>query len=180
MTCAYAPSGNFVACGGLDNICSIYSLKTREGNVRVSRELSGHNGYLSCCRFLDDNQIVTSSGDMTWYVVRRCQYVFKQLHNCAQQMARGVAYLVVMKINYIIAYSRDWEFLVRDRGFLGSLWVSRDSWLPIPIAPILPAVASLSVIRTCEKFAAALPLSGLHFAYMHAIARDSGLEVPTI
>jgi len=66
MTCAYAPSGNFVACGGLDNICSIYSLKTREGNVRVSRELSGHNGYLSCCRFLDDNQIVTSSGDMTW------------------------------------------------------------------------------------------------------------------
>jgi len=68
MTCAYAPSGNFVACGGLDNICSIYSLKTREGNVRVSRELSGHNGYLSCCRFLDDNQIVTSSGDMTWCV----------------------------------------------------------------------------------------------------------------
>jgi len=70
MTCAYAPSGNFVACGGLDNICSIYSLKTREGNVRVSRELSGHNGYLSCCRFLDDNQIVTSSGDMTWYARR--------------------------------------------------------------------------------------------------------------
>lgn len=23
-------------------------------------------GYLSCCRFLDDNQIVTSSGDTTW------------------------------------------------------------------------------------------------------------------
>merc|ERR1712168_604748 len=65
MTCAYAPSGSFVACGGLDNICSIYSLKTREGNVRVSRELPGHTGYLSCCRFIDDNKIVTSSGDMT-------------------------------------------------------------------------------------------------------------------
>ncbi|KAI1235976.1 Guanine nucleotide-binding protein subunit beta-4, partial [Lamprotornis superbus] len=65
MTCAYAPSGNYVACGGLDNICSIYNLKTREGNVRVSRELPGHTGYLSCCRFLDDNQIVTSSGDTT-------------------------------------------------------------------------------------------------------------------
>jgi len=69
MTCAYAPSGNFVACGGLDNICSIYSLKTREGNVRVSRELPGHTGYLSCCRFLDDSQIVTSSGDMTWLIL---------------------------------------------------------------------------------------------------------------
>ncbi|EDW26673.1 GL18448 [Drosophila persimilis] len=62
MTCAYAPSGSYVACGGLDNMCSIYNLKTREGNVRVSRELPGHGGYLSCCRFLDDNQIVTSSG----------------------------------------------------------------------------------------------------------------------
>uniref|UniRef100_A0A8D2NRE5 G protein subunit beta 3 n=1 Tax=Zosterops lateralis melanops TaxID=1220523 RepID=A0A8D2NRE5_ZOSLA len=66
MTCAYAPSGNFVACGGLDNMCSIYSLKSREGNVKVSRELSAHTGYLSCCRFLDDNNIVTSSGDTTW------------------------------------------------------------------------------------------------------------------
>lgn len=65
MTCAYAPSGSYVACGGLDNICSIYSLKAREGSVRVSRELPGHMGYLSCCRFLNDNQIVTSSGDMT-------------------------------------------------------------------------------------------------------------------
>lgn len=66
MTCAYAPSGSFVACGGLDNICSIYSLKTREGNVRVSKELQGHTGYLSSCRFLDDQRILTSSGDMNW------------------------------------------------------------------------------------------------------------------
>ena len=39
MTCAYAPTGSYVACGGLDNLCSIYSLKTREGNVKV------------CCNF---------------------------------------------------------------------------------------------------------------------------------
>ncbi|GAA54626.1 guanine nucleotide-binding protein subunit beta [Clonorchis sinensis] len=65
MTCAYAPSGDYVACGGLDNVCSIYSLRSREGNVRVSRELPGHTGYLSCCRFLNDAQIVTSSGDVT-------------------------------------------------------------------------------------------------------------------
>ncbi|KAG8130216.1 hypothetical protein E2320_016814 [Naja naja] len=65
MTCAYAPSGNFVACGGLDNMCSIYNLKSREGSVKVNRELSAHAGYLSCCRFLDDNNIVTSSGDTT-------------------------------------------------------------------------------------------------------------------
>jgi len=31
----------------------------------VCRELNAHIGYLSCCRFLNDRQIVTSSGDMT-------------------------------------------------------------------------------------------------------------------
>jgi len=65
MTCAYAPSGNYVACGGLDNICSIYNLKTKEGAVKVARELSAHAGYLSCCRFISDRQILTSSGDMS-------------------------------------------------------------------------------------------------------------------
>jgi len=65
MTCAYSPSGGFVACGGLDNICSVYNLKSREVPIRVSRELNSHTGYLSCCRFLSDRQIVTSSGDMT-------------------------------------------------------------------------------------------------------------------
>ncbi|KAI9284955.1 G-protein beta subunit Bpp1 [Umbelopsis sp. AD052] len=65
MTCAYAPSGNFVACGGLDNICSIYNLRTRDGPNRAARELSAHTGYLSCCRFINDRQILTSSGDMT-------------------------------------------------------------------------------------------------------------------
>nr|CAG8487645.1 15375_t:CDS:2 [Entrophospora candida] len=72
MTCAYAPTGDFVACGGLDNICSIYNLKTKEGSVKVARELAAHTGYLSCCRFLSDRQILTSSGDMTcilWDIV---------------------------------------------------------------------------------------------------------------
>jgi len=67
MTCAYAPSGNFVACGGLDNICSVYSLNVRETyeNRRPNRELASHTGYISCCRFVNDKTIITSSGDMT-------------------------------------------------------------------------------------------------------------------
>jgi len=65
MTCAYSPSGNFVACGGLDNICSVYNLKSSDQPIRPCRELTSHTGYLSCCRFLNDRQILTSSGDMT-------------------------------------------------------------------------------------------------------------------
>lgn len=65
MTCAYAPSGDFVASGGLDNICSIYNLNTRNGPTKPARELVGHTGYVSCCRFLDNNRMLTSSGDTT-------------------------------------------------------------------------------------------------------------------
>lgn len=65
MTCAYSPSNTFVACGGLDNVCSIYNLTSKDTPIKVARELNAHTGYLSCCRFLDDEQILTSSGDST-------------------------------------------------------------------------------------------------------------------
>jgi guanine nucleotide-binding protein G(I)/G(S)/G(T) subunit beta-1 len=69
MTCAYAPSGGFVACGGLDNLCSIYKVSHGANSAEQTRlaykELAQHEGYLSCCRFLDDTKILTSSGDST-------------------------------------------------------------------------------------------------------------------
>jgi len=67
MTCAFSPSGNFVACGGLDNLCSIYDAVPKNPTSGKSQniELTQHEGYLSCCRFLDDNRILTSSGDST-------------------------------------------------------------------------------------------------------------------
>jgi guanine nucleotide-binding protein G(I)/G(S)/G(T) subunit beta-1 len=65
MTCAYEPSqGNMVACGGLDNLCSIYQLGQPQV-MRATRELAAHDGYLSCCRFIDQESILTSSGDST-------------------------------------------------------------------------------------------------------------------
>lgn len=65
MTCAYSPSMQYVACGGLDNLCSIYPMNfdSPETHERPKHELQRHDGYLSCCRFLSDTQIITSSGD---------------------------------------------------------------------------------------------------------------------
>ena len=65
MTCAFAPSGNLVASGGLDNMCTIYNLDTKDGVPKAMRMLNDHNGFLSCCRFLDDKRILTGSGDTT-------------------------------------------------------------------------------------------------------------------
>jgi len=70
MTCAYSPSGQMVACGGLDNLCSVYKLpsggaKSDAGQQKTYAELAQHEGYLSCCRFIKDNEVITSSGDST-------------------------------------------------------------------------------------------------------------------
>jgi len=66
MTCGYSPNGDFVASGGLDNNCSIWKVKSGQPPpTKVTRELTGHDGFLSCCRFIDNQRIVTSSGDHT-------------------------------------------------------------------------------------------------------------------
>lgn len=63
MTCAFEQSkGNLVACGGLDNLCSIFQLQQAQ-QARAAKELAAHDGYLSCCRFIDEGHIATSSGD---------------------------------------------------------------------------------------------------------------------
>lgn len=67
MTTAFEQSkGNLVACGGLDNLCSIFTLSSNGQPVnRATKELAAHDGYLSCCRFIDEGHIATSSGDST-------------------------------------------------------------------------------------------------------------------
>ncbi|KAK7208019.1 WD40-repeat-containing domain protein [Myxozyma melibiosi] len=65
MSCAYSPSGNLVASGGLENVCSIYSLNSGSSPIRTTRELTAHVGYISCMRFLSDQRILTASGDKT-------------------------------------------------------------------------------------------------------------------
>jgi WD40 repeat protein len=59
---------SFVASGGLDNLCSVYKLDDHLGAEtiqfnKVHCELAQHEGYLSCCRFVSDDEIITSSGD---------------------------------------------------------------------------------------------------------------------
>ena len=64
MTCSYEQTqGGMVACGGLDNLCTIYQLNKEPVVTRSHRELTQHDGYLSSCKFVDSNSILTASGD---------------------------------------------------------------------------------------------------------------------
>lgn len=56
--------GKLVACGGLDNLCTIYKMDGT-GTALNPIEMASHDGFLSCCRFLSEDQILTSSGDST-------------------------------------------------------------------------------------------------------------------
>ena len=65
MTAVFAPSGNMVACGGMDNMLTIYDLNNRDaqGSAKMVREVTGYEGFLSSARFIDDDNIITGSGD---------------------------------------------------------------------------------------------------------------------
>jgi len=66
MACAYGPSGNIVACGGLDNKIAVYPLSLDEDVATKKRTVGTHTSYMSCCLFPgSDNQVLTGSGDAT-------------------------------------------------------------------------------------------------------------------
>ncbi|CAM1297019.1 GNB5 (predicted) [Pycnogonum litorale] len=66
MACAYAPSGNMVACGGLDNKVTVYPLSFEEDVSSKKKTVGTHTSYMSCCTFPNsDQQILTGSGDST-------------------------------------------------------------------------------------------------------------------
>lgn len=60
-------------------MCTVYDVNNRDatGAAKIVRELAGYEGFLSSCRFLDDNKILTGSGDMKMYV----QCFFKLLQS---------------------------------------------------------------------------------------------------
>lgn len=82
MACAFAPSGNMVACGGLDNKITVYPLSLDEDVLTKKKHVGTHTSYMSCCIFPGtDQQILTGSGDSTcalWDV--ECSTLIQSFH----------------------------------------------------------------------------------------------------
>ncbi|GKT24104.1 Guanine nucleotide-binding protein, beta subunit like protein [Aduncisulcus paluster] len=79
-TCSYSPSGAYVGCGGIDNNISVFSLSSADSSSSSSTSstpaciLSGHTGYITSVRFLDDQHVISASADQTallWHVDSR-------------------------------------------------------------------------------------------------------------
>jgi len=64
LTCAFAPGARSVACGGLDNTLYIYQLSEDDSiPSNATYSFKGHEGSLSRIRYVDDEQVITTSGD---------------------------------------------------------------------------------------------------------------------
>lgn len=44
IACAFGPGQELVASGGLDDVCSVYDLRSRDGEAQLDKELKGHSG----------------------------------------------------------------------------------------------------------------------------------------
>lgn len=84
MACSFAPSGNFIAGGGLDNKITAYPLYADDDSALSlkKRPIGTHTSYTSCSMFLNnDQQILTGSGDSTcalWNV--ECGTILQSFH----------------------------------------------------------------------------------------------------
>jgi len=68
MTLKYSPTAKYVACGGLDDILSIFPVREDETGICKDIEpqiYKSHTGYISCIQYIDNNTILTASGDAT-------------------------------------------------------------------------------------------------------------------
>lgn len=87
MTCAFSPDGTMVASGGLDNMCSVFKVdfENVSNTSGATYELAEHDGYLSCCKFVGNTEMLTSSGDsscLLWDIeTQKVKTKFKD-HEC--------------------------------------------------------------------------------------------------
>ena len=139
MTCTYEQSqGNMVACGGLDNLCTVYQLNKEPVVTRSHRELAQHDGYLSCCKFVDGNTILTASGDSTcilWDIeLGQAKTTFRYMSICM--------YLIIVLLLLIYMIS------------LGTTWVVSDHEGDVMSIAILPEIdPNLFVSGSCDMLA---------------------------
>jgi len=61
MACGYTSQHSLIASGGLENVVSVYDIRSHP--IRLIRELVGHDGFITSCKFIDNTHLLTSSGD---------------------------------------------------------------------------------------------------------------------
>eukprot|EP01117_Protostelium_nocturnum_P015193 TRINITY_DN5859_c0_g1_i1.p1 TRINITY_DN5859_c0_g1~~TRINITY_DN5859_c0_g1_i1.p1 ORF type:complete len:541 (-),score=138.11 TRINITY_DN5859_c0_g1_i1:765-2387(-) len=124
IVCKFSPSGKFVASAGLDNTCTIHEVKDNMNGGVVWSSLKGHDSFISDMSFMNDNNILTASGDnscILWDIdTTQVIHQFKSHKNEIQRIA------VDLDRNVFFSASSDctvkmWDLRTREvvRDFIG-------------------------------------------------------------
>ena len=70
MDLAFDPSGDMIAVGGLDNLCTIYQLSNNSEhgagqNEKPDLVLKDCEGYLGAIEWISEDEVIAGSGDRT-------------------------------------------------------------------------------------------------------------------
>jgi len=68
MTCGLSGSGGLSCSGGLDNTITVWKMNAgadKGAAAPIVASLVHHDGYVSCARFIKDEQLISTSGDGT-------------------------------------------------------------------------------------------------------------------
>lgn len=157
MCCAYSPSGQYVASGGLDNTCTIYNLAARTSpmDVPVSHSLIQHSGYISACKFLHrDKEILTASGDgsvVHWDVqTERCLSIMEAHRGDVLCLATSPT-----DPNVFVSGGSDARLHVWDKRTTGAVQTFSSHQTDINAVDMFPdgyAIGSASDDSTCRLF----------------------------
>lgn len=128
-----------MACGGLDNLCSIYELG-QSTVMRATRELAAHDGYLSCCRFVNQESILTSSGDSTCIIWD----VEMGVTTVSNFSLFSVYSIVTLMLSCLFSPSDDF-FGVDDCGLLSKSYSSKNDGTLPPVENTVIGSVFLSV-----------------------------------
>ena len=101
FACCAFDASKLCATGGLDNVCTVWTLPEKGEEVPTPRVLEGHKGHVAAATFLATNTLITVSGDATaalWDLnasassdIDQRTEVFEGQDQCCSSVARGSA-----------------------------------------------------------------------------------------
>jgi WD40 repeat protein len=101
FACCASDASKLCATGGLDNVCTVWTLPEKGEEVPTPRVLEGHKGHVAAATFLATNTLITVSGDATaalWDLnasassdIDQRTEVFEGHDQCCSSVARGSA-----------------------------------------------------------------------------------------
>ncbi|CAG5104092.1 Similar to Gbeta76C: Guanine nucleotide-binding protein subunit beta-2 (Drosophila melanogaster) [Cotesia congregata] len=124
MSVAFAPSGNFVACGGMDNMCTVYDVNNRDatGSAKITRELLGYEDF---CAHAGDVVSISLSPDGNSYITGSVDKTCK-LWDMREEKAKQTFFGHEADVNSVCFHPSGYSFVTASEDKTARMWDLRS------------------------------------------------------